>query len=306
MSAAEGASGGGGRVRKKGRRLSKRSHASEFLLGLLGCGRTVSPPSSPELVPTERRELEKIRGARNGSVPRDVTMLGPPPTSLQIHPPMTHYGLPRLKAGRQPLDVAALHTNPKEYHSLPLDRQQRAKRRKSRRTEQNSSSSSEADVRAAAEERLLREASVTSSDRPTSAVSRPWLDTTSDLLPATHVGGRRRQREKENEKRKIFEYANESKAGMAASAGSRRVSKIKRPGSLYLQPFFLARALHTQETLLLTNGMIHGPLKLRTVHFGDITIIYESKVSEQNIFPWLKGTIESRPHTKFQINCLFK
>jgi hypothetical protein len=50
----------------------------------------------------------------------------------------------------------------------------------------------------------------------------------------------------------------------------------------------------------------HGPLKLRTVHFGDITIIYESKVSEQNIFPWLKGTIESRPHTKFQINCSFK
>jgi hypothetical protein len=50
----------------------------------------------------------------------------------------------------------------------------------------------------------------------------------------------------------------------------------------------------------------HGPLKLRTVHFGDITIIYESKVSEQNIFPWLKGTIESRPQTKFQINCSFK
>jgi hypothetical protein len=50
----------------------------------------------------------------------------------------------------------------------------------------------------------------------------------------------------------------------------------------------------------------HGLLKLRTVHFGDITIIYESKVSEQNIFPWLKGTIESRPHTKFQINCSFK
>jgi hypothetical protein len=51
---------------------------------------------------------------------------------------------------------------------------------------------------------------------------------------------------------------------------------------------------------------IHGPLKLRTVHFGDITIIYESKVSEQNIFPWLKGTIESRPHKKFQLNCSFK
>jgi hypothetical protein len=49
----------------------------------------------------------------------------------------------------------------------------------------------------------------------------------------------------------------------------------------------------------------HGPLKLRTVHFGDITTIYESKVSEQNIFPWLKGTIESRPHTKFQISCSF-
>jgi hypothetical protein len=50
----------------------------------------------------------------------------------------------------------------------------------------------------------------------------------------------------------------------------------------------------------------HGPLKLRTVHFGDITIIYESKLSEQNILPWLKGTIESRPNTKFQINCSFK
>jgi hypothetical protein len=50
----------------------------------------------------------------------------------------------------------------------------------------------------------------------------------------------------------------------------------------------------------------HGPLKLRTVHFGDITIIYESQVSEHNIFPGLKGTIESRPHTKFQINCSFK
>jgi hypothetical protein len=36
------------------------------------------------------------------------------------------------------------------------------------------------------------------------------------------------------------------------------------------------------------------------VHFGDITIIYESKVSEQNILPWLKGTIESRPHTNFR------
>jgi hypothetical protein len=47
------------------------------------------------------------------------------------------------------------------------------------------------------------------------------------------------------------------------------------------------------------NWTVHGPLKLRTVHFGDITIIYESKVSKQNIFTWLKGTIESRPHTKF-------
>jgi hypothetical protein len=40
-----------------------------------------------------------------------------------------------------------------------------------------------------------------------------------------------------------------------------------------------------------TGYSVHGPLKLKTVHFGDITIIYESKVSEQNIFPWLKGTV---------------
>jgi hypothetical protein len=31
---------------------------------------------------------------------------------------------------------------------------------------------------------------------------------------------------------------------------------------------------------------VHGPLKLRTVHFGDSTIIYENKISKQNIFPW--------------------
>jgi hypothetical protein len=50
---------------------------------------------------------------------------------------------------------------------------------------------------------------------------------------------------------------------------------------------------------------IHGPLKLRTVHFGESTLIYENKVSKQNILPWFKGTIESRPHPKFQINCSF-
>jgi hypothetical protein len=44
----------------------------------------------------------------------------------------------------------------------------------------------------------------------------------------------------------------------------------------------------------------HGPLKIRTVHFGDITIIYESKVSEQNIFLWLKGTIDSRQTPNFR------
>jgi hypothetical protein len=30
---------------------------------------------------------------------------------------------------------------------------------------------------------------------------------------------------------------------------------------------------------------MHGPLKLRTVHLGDNTIIYENKVSVQNVFP---------------------
>jgi hypothetical protein len=40
------------------------------------------------------------------------------------------------------------------------------------------------------------------------------------------------------------------------------------------------------------SGVGQGPLKLRTVHFGDSTIIYENKVSKQNIFLWFKGTIE--------------
>jgi hypothetical protein len=30
---------------------------------------------------------------------------------------------------------------------------------------------------------------------------------------------------------------------------------------------------------------MHGPLKLRTVHLSDNTIIYESKISAQNVFP---------------------
>jgi hypothetical protein len=50
----------------------------------------------------------------------------------------------------------------------------------------------------------------------------------------------------------------------------------------------------------------HGPLKLRTVHLSDNTIIYESKVFVQNVFPLFKGTIMSRPHTKFQINSSFQ
>jgi hypothetical protein len=32
------------------------------------------------------------------------------------------------------------------------------------------------------------------------------------------------------------------------------------------------------------------------MHFGDSTIIYKKEVLKQNIFPWLKGTIESRQH----------
>jgi hypothetical protein len=50
----------------------------------------------------------------------------------------------------------------------------------------------------------------------------------------------------------------------------------------------------------------HEPLKLRIVHLSDSTIIYESKVSVQNVFPGFKGTIMSRPHAKFQINSSFQ
>ena len=39
------------------------------------------------------------------------------------------------------------------------------------------------------------------------------------------------------------------------------------------------------EHLILFNILGHGPLKLRTVHLSDNTIIYESKVSVQNVFP---------------------
>jgi hypothetical protein len=35
----------------------------------------------------------------------------------------------------------------------------------------------------------------------------------------------------------------------------------------------------------LLGAIMHGPLKLRTVHLSDNTMIYESKVSVQNVFP---------------------
>jgi hypothetical protein len=87
---------------------------------------------------------------------------------------------------------------------------------------------------------------------------------------------------------------------LAANRMENRTCRWPLKSKLYKQPHLLRKS----QTCLYI--FIHGPLKLRTVHSGDITISYESKVSEENIFPWLKGTIESRPHTKFQINCSFK
>jgi peroxiredoxin len=46
-----------------------------------------------------------------------------------------------------------------------------------------------------------------------------------------------------------------------------------------------------------SSEMDHGPLKLRTVHLSDNTIIYESKVSVQNVFPDLKALI-CQDHTQ--------
>ena len=37
------------------------------------------------------------------------------------------------------------------------------------------------------------------------------------------------------------------------------------------------------------SGIEHGPLKLRTVHLGDNTKIYESNISGQNVFSDLKA-----------------
>ena len=69
----------------------KRSATAGFFKGLFGCGRNVSPPSSPEMspapsasastssstAPMSRKEANKR--SRNGTLPRNVTVLGPPP-----------------------------------------------------------------------------------------------------------------------------------------------------------------------------------------------------------------------------------
>jgi hypothetical protein len=42
--------------------------------------------------------------------------------------------------------------------------------------------------------------------------------------------------------------------------------------------------VHTDQPCMFFAVITHGPLKLRTVHLSDNTIIYESKVSVKNIF----------------------
>jgi hypothetical protein len=49
----------------------------------------------------------------------------------------------------------------------------------------------------------------------------------------------------------------------------------------------------------------HGPLKLRTVHLGDSTIIYKTRFQSKIYSHGLKAHIESRSHPKFQVNCSF-
>jgi hypothetical protein len=63
------------------------------------------------------------------------------------------------------------------------------------------------------------------------------------------------------------------------------------PGSRVELRFLLACFPESlRETFIIKNQsggwrLIHGPLKLRTVHLSDNTIIYECKVSVQNVFP---------------------
>jgi hypothetical protein len=104
----------------------------------------------------------------------------------------------------------------------------------------------------------------------------------------------------------IYYLVNPSNKYAAVNKRPPPSSKLQTNPAAELCVVILQYSLNTISMTNIFSLTNHGPLKLRTVHFGDITIIYESKVSEQNIFPWLKGTIESRQHTEFQINCLFK
>jgi peroxiredoxin len=51
------------------------------------------------------------------------------------------------------------------------------------------------------------------------------------------------------------------------------------------------------DIVYLPGTIIHGPTKLSTVHLSDNTIIYESKVSVQNVFPDLKAPL-CQDHTQ--------
>ncbi len=209
---------GGVKKKKQRRRKSrpkKRSAAAEFILGLFGCGRTVSPPSSPELSPGTPRVARNGRERLDSLQGEIITVLGPPPPRPVAGPQER----PAPRARFQSFDVAMVHQpRPKEeFHSLPPpDKMSHKKRRRRRRSVENNSSSGGDDARAKSEETyLLSEAPApvhraSSVSKSTATPPRRWLETRSDLLPEARksssgccsVGGRRRQRAEEEERRR--------------------------------------------------------------------------------------------------------
>jgi hypothetical protein len=101
----------------------------------------------------------------------------------------------------------------------------------------------------------------------------------------------------------LTSYYNNKETNYFYHAVTGTIKKNIQTTTIYI--FCVVWVLTVPKYIFIRLNLTHGPLKLRTVHFGDITIIYESKVSEQNIFPWLKDTIESRPHTKLISDQLF-
>jgi hypothetical protein len=132
-----------------------------------------------------------------------------------------------------------------------------------------------------------------SSARTTLLVFCCWMDSTDNRDIFLPLGRLRKRRVRVQQRQKSYYTRKEGRdvkviccscSALILSVGGRHrntvwLCKVRKPCPIII----MLHSLLPYVTALA--GLIHGPLKLRTVHLRDNTIIYESKVSVQNVFP---------------------